>query len=246
MEFLHRGNADLKRVAYLQEVVFSLIDEDASQIPAIYRNGILANNSDLVEAGTYQVQIVLGKDVKSCCGPHAKTSCLEPFIEYERETFIDSYSQNEQSTFREKVLQRDTKCLITKTCDPRALGAYHIVPYSLGSDFVKRVSRGRVKLYTPANGLTMTQKLRTLFDEYAVGVYCHQAQYVLHCFAWNGPGLAHHGQILAFDRDVKEQLRSWLPHRDCLRWHYTQCILTRFRGFYVSLTPLSPMEDDLH
>lgn len=78
--------------------------------------------------------------------------------------------------------------------------------------------------------------LHAIFDGYSLGVTCccSESKYVIHCFIGDRTLMPYHGQ------EIKCSISSQsgkAPDRhsdmQCLAWHYAQCVLTRFRGYYV-------------
>lgn len=225
-------------IQYLFVVVECLLQKTPREPLEIHFQGRPVQANDRIRPGTYVVQLILGVDAEMASGPHSKTTTRKPFEQSDVESVSNSSrtSRYGQSKFREKIFHRDPGCLLTHTFYPDRLRACHIIPFSLGSEFVSQVSNGLCDLYSPANGLTLRSDYHSLFDNYNFGIYCINGTYQVHFFAGDTSLLQHHGQWLHFSDAVRQQAPGWLPNASCLAWHYKQCILAAFRGYYVQPT----------
>lgn len=235
-EFVEKGGDCCARNEYLWILLRALLQKSTPTHVDIHCEGQAIKPDQKLASGVYIAQVRLGQDVFEAPGPHAKTTTYKPFFEFESETVSDSArsSCGGQSIFRRNLFQRDQRCLITQTFHPTQLVACHIVPFSLGLEFVARISNGLCNLYSPSNGLTLRSDLHAVFDDYSLGVYHSEGKYVIHCFSGDRALLGYHGQEITFSSLVRAQAPDWLPNIECLDWHYAQCVLTRFRGYHVA------------
>ena len=234
--FVQTGGDSCTRNSYLFVVLHALIRKPSSANVEICYDGRAISPAEILIPGIYVAQVRVGQDISEAPGPHAKTTTYKPFSETETDTASNSSrsSCGGQSAFRAKLFQRDQKCLVTGTFNPQRLIACHIVPFSLGPEFVAQISDGVCNLYSPANGITLRSDLHTLFDEYSLGIYYSSGEYIVHCFSGDRSLRTHHGQSIKFSSTVHQQAPDWLPDIQCLAWHYEQCVLTRFRGYHVA------------
>lgn len=240
LQFATTGNGDSALCSWLVLVAHSLLADSSRPLPILYYGNSEVDHKQSIVSGVYEVQIRLGEDTSPAPGPHARTTRQKPFEQTESETISQSSKSSRagQSPWKLKLFQRDQVCLISRTFVD--LEACHIAPFSLGEDFVNAVSHGVCELYSPANGLTLKHDLHRFFDNFRLGIYSYKGKLFVHCFAVDKEFLQYHGQEIKFSKEIYEQRPEWLPNKDCLKWHYTQCILTSFRRSYVPFPPLRP------
>lgn len=240
LQFAATGAGDSALCSWLAFVAQSLLDVDSQLLPIIKYGAIEVDHKDVIVSGVYEVQVLLGENASHAPGPHAKTTTQKPFVQSESGTISHSSRSScaGQSPWRLKLFQRDQTCLISGSFE--LLEACHIVPFSLGEDFVSAVSKGKCELYSPASGLTLERNLHKLFDAFRLGIYAFEGKLFVHCFAVPIDFMKYHGQEIQFSKAVVERVAAWLPNTDCLRWQYSQCILTSFRRTYIPFPPLRP------
>lgn len=157
------GGDSAARNSYLFVVFSSLLQKNGSASVTIHYDCQEILPAGILIPGIYVAQVQVGQDAFEAPGPHAKTTKHKPFPETASSTVSDSArSSVGQNQFILQLLQRDQTCLVTGTYCSDVLSSCHIVPYSLGRDFVRTVSDGLCGLYSPANGLLL------VFDSYSL------------------------------------------------------------------------------
>lgn len=227
--FLRNGGSHVNCKLYLQSaaMLMTSLPEGAtvSLIHEIYSDD---TDDSAIRAGAYT--FLSSECPKLASGPQGK-SRSRGYQDADDSTTISrsSRSSANQSRFRLHVLFRDGRCLATQNQDPSSVTAAHIVPFSLGQEYLDSITHipGIVGLFSVSNGLTLRKDLHTKFDSYEWGIYVSHGEHIIHVFGDSNHEM--HGLVIDYGRSKMSQL----PNSELLMWHYKQCLLARIRGFYV-------------
>lgn len=234
LEFLQTGGPSTYSVAYLR-ATFKLLYEIPSTAKVIISQDNRTTKEDsTICSGAYDFSISDDGALLPTprIGPQGKSKS-RPF----RDTGSNSTTSNSarssinQNRLREKLLMRDGCCVATGEDNEEIVMAAHIVPLSLGQEFLDEITSHprQVTLYSVTNGLLLRPDLHTAFDRFLWGIWLdeHGIHY-LHIFGESYRSL--HGNMIEF-RTTK---KSKLPNPKLLSWHYSQCLMARIRGYYVN------------
>lgn len=184
-----------------------------------------------IEAGTYTYIAQSTGPVSLLAGPQGK-SFSRPFRDTDGTSTVSRSSRSsvDQNKFRERLLARDGQCIATGDDDDENLVAAHIVPYSLGQEFLDKLTRypRQITLFSVNNGLLLRPDLHQAFDRFRWGIYVDPTmRHFIHVFGESYHDL--HGMEIHY----RSRNPMKLPHIVLLRWQYQQCLMARIRGFHV-------------
>lgn len=232
--FLLTGGQHVRKKSYLHTVA-KLLACIPDGVPSDLTHEAFSEDDEDAEVRAGSYIFVPSMQPKKAVGPQGKSkSRSHQDVDDPSTVSHSSRSSANQSRFRLYVLFRDGRCLASQSQDPRAVTAAHIVPVSLGQDYLDGITRipNTVGLYSVTNGLTLRKDLHSTFDSYEWGIFVVEGLHTIHVFGDSNHDL--HGQVIDYSRSNASQL----PNAELLMWHYKQCLLARIRGFYVS-----PAED---
>lgn len=130
-----------------------------------------------------------------------------------------------------ELLGRDGECPLTGEYRVKNLIACHIVPYSLGQEKLDEIcGRFVMNPFPVMNGILLTPGPRTSFDNYLWGIYVFKESCIAHVFGDYDRSL--HGRRL----NIRTSHLDLLPDQKLVEWHYTQCLMARFRGSIVAVS----------
>jgi hypothetical protein len=224
IEFLER--ADLKTARYL---LFC-----ASQIAEIPEDSELFDTNGNRVKGDVQVgkYHILDEEVRFKRGPISKSLSLRLLKATEDSETMSrsSRSSKNQSFMKQRLLQRDGRCLVTDEDDISLLVCCHIVPFNLGLTYLNSIERGYTMLYDERDGLLLSPNIHKSYDNYELGFYFNpeRGRFQVHVFGRSGR--EYHGQFL---RPVDPHFEYIAPSKKLLAWHYQQCLMKMARGFGV-------------
>ncbi|KAF5373230.1 hypothetical protein D9615_007414 [Tricholomella constricta] len=145
--------------------------------------------------------------------------------------------------FRDTLLRRHQRCIITQSPIPSLLVASHLIPRRLGDAGVHATverftgDSNVLDRYDPIIGVPLLATLDLLVDTYHLGFWnTGPDQYVVHSFVdtplhlYGGPPLTSndpmcHGRQLTLS--IHDPSLS-LPPVGVFNWHYVQCVLKKF------------------
>lgn len=138
-----------------------------------------------------------------------------------------------QAKFREALVARDGRCVVTGSTRFESVTACHIVPQSLGQLYLDEITGtpNEVLVFSPRNGLLLSEMLHKSFDRYRWGIYHKDGNFYLHSFDSDPSDPTssrfYHGRRLLLNKTFGN---AW-PHLALIDWHYRQCLMARVRGF---------------
>lgn len=228
--FLLSGGRPTHKQSYLREVakILTCMPDHASF--ELRHEEYPADDEDSdIRAGVYIFTSSITP--RLAAGPQGK-SVSRPHQDMDDSTTVSrsSRSSANQSRFRLHVLFRDGRCLVTHNQDPASVTAAHIVPYSLGQEYLDTVTLlpSTVGLFSVSNGLTLRKDLHSKYDSYEWGIYVAGNEHSIHVFGDSNHDM--HGRVIDYGRAKLSQL----PDPELLMWQYKQCLLARIRGYHVS------------
>ncbi|KAK9234609.1 HNH endonuclease-domain-containing protein [Lipomyces kononenkoae] len=163
--------------------------------------------------------------------------------------------------FRDRVRDRDKKCVITGTCNRRpdidgwtGFETAHICPVSHEEYFVRngfsrwitnRTGPGDTGINSVQNGLLMLAHIHELFDSFDISINPDDG-FKITCFMGDSFGVD--GRIL--DRVCQEDSGEEGARDELLRWHFRQAVLTNMRrdgepSFEMDFPPGSDMMGEI-
>lgn len=230
--FLHESEAT-RTVSYLRYLIRNLLSISVSEEVILIHDGVRLDDASeaVITPGVYIYTSSTSAEQTLLKGPQGK-SRSRPFRDTDGASTVSrsSRSSDNQSNFRERLFLRDGCCLVTGNENDETLIAAHIVPYSLGQDFLDELTSRthEVTLFSVSNGLTLRSDIHRLFDRFYWGVYVDESgRHYIHVFGEDNQDL--HGKRI----DYRCRTSSKLPHESLLKWHYQQCLMARIRGFHV-------------
>lgn len=233
VDFLLRCEAT-QTLSYLRFVIRELLQLSQQDEILISHNDTLYDTEcdTAIQAGTYTYIAQNAGPVKLLAGPQGK-SLSRPFRDTDGASTVSRSSRSSvnQNRFRERLLIRDGGCIATGTDDEENLVAAHIVPYSLGQEFLDKLTRypRQITLFSVNNGLLLRPDLHNAYDRFRWGIYVNPTlRHFIHIFGEDYRDL--HGTEINY----RSRNRTKLPHVALLRWQYQQCLMARIRGFYVA------------
>lgn len=237
LEFMRLAHVD--NWEYVRYVLHTLAD-----LPETFQ--LLVNGAQLTEdhpllPGTYEIQYAgSSSHIKFSRGPQGKSlSRARNTIDDEASDTVSASSRltgrPEQARFRNALLARDSRCLVTGTRRLVVLTACHIVFQSLGQAYLDEIvgSRNEVLVMDLRNGLLLNNVLHHPYDQFLWGIYYDSKsdRYVVHSFEDDPDdptsSRAYHGRSLLLNDNFKD---TW-PHKALLEWQYRQCLMAHVRGF---------------
>lgn len=231
LQFLQRGGARSASATYLCHV-FRLL----YHVPPSTRVMVHYQDSDspieiVRQGGVYTFSTIEDGTFLPRKGPQGK-SLSRAFRDTDGNSTVSNSARSScnQDRLLKKLLMRDGACVATGEDDDENVIAAHIVPLSLGQDYLDRLtsSPGQVGLYSVSNGLLLRPDMHHTFDRFHWSIFVDEANiYYLHVFC--GSQVHLHGKQIEF----RVRGRSRLPNPDLLRWHYSQCLMARIRARYV-------------
>lgn len=226
ISFLRLGEGDTATIGYLLRVCRLILFIPAERVIQLQNHdGFLADETMLIP-GVY----TLDGSFPARAGPSGKTKS-RAYRESDSPSTVSksSRSTTNQNHFKMELLGRDGECSLNGEYRVKNLIACHIVPYSLGQEKLDEIcGRFVMNPFSVVNGLLLTPGLHTSFDNYLWGIYMFQGSYIVHVFGDYDRSL--HGRRLEF----RTRHLDLLPNEKLVEWHYTQCLMTRFRGFVVA------------
>ncbi|OWZ30827.1 hypothetical protein C347_03972 [Cryptococcus neoformans AD2-60a] len=174
-------------------------------------------------------------DVSFSSGPEYFSSIKAPNPEGSISTRSDSKrSSVNQSRFRISLIARDGRCVVSgahwESCT-----ASHIVPASR-PDIYDRFygDEGGLPMFRPSAGLLLRDDLHHAFDRLMFSFYQKDGVFYVHCFSMAFQGASEcHGK--AIPPDWFRAASRDLPDPVLVKWHYSQCLKARIRGFSVDM-----------
>lgn len=220
-----------RTISYLHFVIRKAIWNVPVDI-VLTKDGHVVTTDNASEPGEYCLASPAAEKLLFTKGPQGKT-ISRLFSETTSQSTVSRSSRSSaaQTKFRGAVTFRDARCLVTKTREFDEVVACHIIPYSLGQQFLDEITGVRYTLYSPEVGLTLRTDIHRAYDSYKLGIYVENGRYYVHSFG--GSAKQYHGMEIEFP--YKDSGAD--SHRPCpelLEWHYAQCVMARFRGFKVS------------
>ena len=137
---LFRGGRNARKKSYLSSVVRALTGVPQGGFIEVQHEIHHADddNSD-IKIGTYVV--ISSSALNLASGPQGK-SLSRAYHDVDDSTTVSrsSRSSANQSRFRLHVLLRDGRCLVTHNQEPGSVTAAHVVPFSLGQDYLDSIT----------------------------------------------------------------------------------------------------------
>lgn len=231
-QFLERCNA-ARNVTYLRNVVRELLClPKTADVFLLHGSEQLDCVSEAtVKSGSYTYLPATSSSPVLLRGPQGK-SLSRPFRDTDGTSTVSRSSRSSvnQNKFRERLFLRDGQCLVSGTDDEDNLVAAHIIPFSLGQEFLDSLTSyaRQVTLFAVNNGLLLRPDIHQAFDRFRWGIYVDSSgRHYIHVFGEDYRDL--HGSEIQY----RTRNRSKLPNVSLLRWQYQQCLMARFRGFHV-------------
>lgn len=192
----------------------------------LFRNGEEIGADERVHQGQYDLISESNPTLIFRRGPQGKTGSRN-FSQRSTGTSVSHSSRStpRQARFRNGLRARDYKCVVSG--NHSSLIASHIVPFSLGQQYLDDITgiRGLNQLYSIQNGLLLRRDIHDAYDRYEIGFFCDNSRCFVHTFGESYREF--HGKEVAFPT-IEESRR---PDIRLLDWHYSQCLMTRFRGY---------------
>lgn len=231
-EFLQQCSAT-RNVTYLREITRMLLCLSISDSIVFLHDGerIEDDSEATITPGVYKYLVGDNSVPRPRTGPQGK-SRSRPFRDTDGSSTVSRSSRSSinQNKFRERLMLRDGHCLISGTEDEENLVAAHIVPFSLGQEFLDQLTTypRQVTLFSVTNGLLLRPDLHMAYDRFRWGIYVDPAgNHYVHVF-----GLDYHDfhgiRIL-----YRHRTQSKSPNVHLLNWQYQQCLMARIRGYCV-------------
>lgn len=225
MTFLNGGAANTSTVQYLLRICMLVLDvPPTASLTTFDHRGLLDVHEQLCP-GTYR----LNGTFEPRPGPSGKTKS-KPFTDFDSPSTVSmsSRSTENQNYFKMDLCLRDGRCPVSGEYRLMNLVACHIVPFSLGQSQLDEIcGHSLVGLFSISNGLLLAREFNKMFDRYLWSIYTFEGSYYVHIFGEGDHEL--HGKKPEF----REPIRHRLPSAKLLEWHYTQCLMARFRGSIV-------------
>lgn len=236
LEFLLECEAT-QTTKYLKFVVRELLClQESDELQLIFQSSESRNadDADLVQPGNYLCVIPGSASPLLPPGPQGK-SISRPFRDTDGTSTVSRSSRSSvnQSKFREKLFLRDGHCLLSEDDDDESLVAAHIVPFSLGQDFLDTLTTypRQVGLFSVTNGLLLRSDLHHAYDRYRWGIFVNsEGRHFVHVFGVSTSYRGFHGKEIHY----RSRNTAKLPNIQLLRWQYRQCLMARIRGFYIA------------
>lgn len=228
------GCDQTQTVSYLQYVIQELLCLESSSEVVLTRNDTdhpIAPD-ELAQIGVYTFFSGSTNRPRQRIGPQGK-SLSRPFRDTDGTSTVSKSSRSSinQNKFRERLLTRDGRCLVTDIEEPDNLVAAHVVPFSLGQSYLDGLTNypRQVTLYSVTGGILLRPDLHQAFDRYRWGIYVNtDKRQFIHIFD-GSEYLEYHGKEILY----RVRNRGSLPNLALLRWQYQQCLMARIRGYYM-------------
>lgn len=221
-------------VAYLRYVIRELLSLGTSAEIVLQHNGERLDHESeaIIEFGVYQYSFPSSCQAKPLIGPQGK-SLSRSYQETDGSSTVSRSSRTSsvgQNTFRERLCLRDGHCIVTGVEEIEILVPAHIIPYSLGHEFLYGLTNypGQVSLNSVNNGLLLSPEMHKAYDRFRWGIFVSSDnKHYVHMFDFRDR--TYHGM------EIKYRCRSkslW-PNKSLLQWQYRQCLAARIRGSCV-------------
>lgn len=226
---------------YLKFVVRELLClQESDELRLIFQSGEsrTADDADLVRPGEYLCVVPESASPRLLQGPQGK-SLSRPFRDTDGTSTVSKSSRSSvnQNKFREKLFLRDGHCLLSEDDDDESLVPAHIIPFSLGQDFLDTLTMypRQVELFSVTNGLLLRSDLHRAYDRYRWGIFVNpEGRHFVHVFGVSTSYRGLHGKEIHYrSRNIAK-----LPNIHLLRWQYRQCLMARIRGCYIATSSI--------
>ena len=232
LAFLRTGSPTGLRVSYLVAVIGMLLDLPSSCSPSVSYGTEDIDLTSTILPGVYSFALPGDTPELPRPGPQGKSK-IKPFRDSDGFSTVSDSARSSinQGKLRENLLLRDGGCIATGMDECDMLIAAHIVPMSLGQDFLDSLTGipRQVTLYSVTGGLLLTPTMHHAYDRFMWSIYVEDGRQYIHTFCHSFHEL--HGKSVHYG----SRNGTKLPNLNLLRWHFTQCVLARIRGYYVEI-----------